>query len=227
MGFRFRRTLKLFPGVRLNFSKSGVSVSAGVRGAKVTVSKSGVRQTVGIPGTGLSHTTYTKHGSSSNTSHTYSPSSTESQSSSMSTGWIITFTAFGLLFVASQPVVLPYLIGILVIFFTLRYFYKRTKCKAETKASEIQTVENTAMSLMNVINESLKIANESTDYKTRVQKTEETKRALEELRTFSNENPEVKILRLDGVLKSIFDVEKETRDLYSNSAVIHESKNTY
>ena len=83
------------------------------------------------------------------------------------------------------------------------------------------------MSLMNVINESLKIANESTDYKTRVQKTEETKRALEELRTFSNENPEVKILRLDGVLKSIFDVEKETRDLYSNSAVIHESKNTY
>lgn len=57
MGFRFRRTIKIMPGVRLNVGKKGVSVSAGRRGANVTVGKTGVRTTVGLPGTGLSHTT--------------------------------------------------------------------------------------------------------------------------------------------------------------------------
>jgi hypothetical protein len=36
-GFRFRRRLRLFPGVRLNFSKSGVSTSIGRRGSWFTV----------------------------------------------------------------------------------------------------------------------------------------------------------------------------------------------
>lgn len=57
MGFRFRRTVKIMPGVRLNVGKKGVSVSAGRRGANVTIGKTGVRTTVGLPGTGLSHTT--------------------------------------------------------------------------------------------------------------------------------------------------------------------------
>ena len=56
MGFRFRRSVKLFPGVRLNFGKKGTSVSIGPRGAKVTVGPSGTRTTVGIPGTGISYT---------------------------------------------------------------------------------------------------------------------------------------------------------------------------
>lgn len=56
MGFRFRKSLKIAPGVRLNLSKSGVSASVGGRGATVNVSKRGTRTTVGIPGTGLSYT---------------------------------------------------------------------------------------------------------------------------------------------------------------------------
>ena len=56
MGFRFRRSVKLAPGVRLNFSKSGVSTSVGTRGAHVTLGHGQVRETVGIPGTGLSYT---------------------------------------------------------------------------------------------------------------------------------------------------------------------------
>ena len=56
MGFRFRRSVKIAPGVRLNFSKSGVSTSIGPRGAKVTIGHGRVRQTVGIPGTGISYT---------------------------------------------------------------------------------------------------------------------------------------------------------------------------
>ena len=54
--FRFRRSIKLGPGVRLNVGKTGIGVSAGVRGARRTFHSSG-RQTssVGIPGTGLSY----------------------------------------------------------------------------------------------------------------------------------------------------------------------------
>ena len=56
MGFRFRRSIRIMPGVRLNVGKRGVSTSIGVRGAHVTIGKTGVRRTVGIPGTGLSWT---------------------------------------------------------------------------------------------------------------------------------------------------------------------------
>lgn len=55
MGLRFRRSFKVFPGVRLHLSKSGFSTSFGVRGASINVGSRGVRGTVGIPGTGLSY----------------------------------------------------------------------------------------------------------------------------------------------------------------------------
>lgn len=56
MGFRFRRSVRLFPGVRLNFSLSGVSVSAGVPGATINIGPRGSRLTMGLPGTGISYT---------------------------------------------------------------------------------------------------------------------------------------------------------------------------
>ena len=57
MGFRFRRSIRVLPGVRLNISKSGVSASLGGRGATVNVGKRGTKATVGLPGTGLSYST--------------------------------------------------------------------------------------------------------------------------------------------------------------------------
>ena len=54
---RFRKSIKLFPDVRFNFSKSGVSTSIGVKGATINIKPGrSARATVGIPGTGLSHT---------------------------------------------------------------------------------------------------------------------------------------------------------------------------
>ena len=41
MGFRFRRTIKILPVIRLNVGKRGVSTSIGVRGAHVTVGRTG------------------------------------------------------------------------------------------------------------------------------------------------------------------------------------------
>jgi uncharacterized protein DUF4236 len=54
MGLRFSRRVTLFPGVRLNFSRSGVSASIGPRGASVTIGPHGSAVNLGIPGTGLS-----------------------------------------------------------------------------------------------------------------------------------------------------------------------------
>ena len=54
MGLRFRKSVSLFPGVRLNFGKTGMSVSAGVPGFRKTIHTSGkVTTSVGIPGTGI------------------------------------------------------------------------------------------------------------------------------------------------------------------------------
>jgi len=57
MSFRFWRRVRIAPGVTLNLSKSGGSLSFGPRGAKFTVGSRGKRATVGIPGTGLFYTT--------------------------------------------------------------------------------------------------------------------------------------------------------------------------
>ena len=56
MPFRFYRRVPIIPGVRLNLSKRGASVSLGGPGAHVTFGRQGVRQTVGIPGTGVYYT---------------------------------------------------------------------------------------------------------------------------------------------------------------------------
>jgi hypothetical protein len=53
---RFRKSIKIAPGLRLNVNKKSVGLSAGVRGARYSVNSSGRRtRSVGIPGTGLSY----------------------------------------------------------------------------------------------------------------------------------------------------------------------------
>lgn len=61
VGFRFRRSVRVLPGIRLNLSKSGASVSLGGRGFHYTIGSKGTRTTVGLPGTGLSWTEYRPH----------------------------------------------------------------------------------------------------------------------------------------------------------------------
>lgn len=53
MGVRFRRRIRIAPGIYLNLSGSGVSASVGPRGASLTFGRQGVHSNLGIPGTGL------------------------------------------------------------------------------------------------------------------------------------------------------------------------------
>lgn len=60
MGFRFRKSLKLGKGVRLNLGKRGVtSTSIGGKGVTLNLGKSGSKTTLNIPGTGVSYTSST------------------------------------------------------------------------------------------------------------------------------------------------------------------------
>jgi uncharacterized protein DUF4236 len=61
MGFRYRRSLRVAPGLRLNLSKSGISASVGRPDLTVNFGRRS-RATLGIPGTGLSYTSYSKSG---------------------------------------------------------------------------------------------------------------------------------------------------------------------
>ena len=63
MPFRFRRSVKILPGIRINLGKRGASLSVGGRGAHVTFGHGKVRETIGLPGTGISftHTSHQAH----------------------------------------------------------------------------------------------------------------------------------------------------------------------
>lgn len=72
MGFRFRKSVNLGGGVRVNVSKSGIGYSVGAKGVRVTKSAKGeVYGTLSAPGTGISYRTKSiKNTSLSNKSQT-------------------------------------------------------------------------------------------------------------------------------------------------------------
>lgn len=58
MPIRFHRQFTLFPGVKVNVSKTGMSITIGGKGFHLNFSKRGVMQTTNLPGKGLSHRSY-------------------------------------------------------------------------------------------------------------------------------------------------------------------------
>ena len=53
MGWRYRKRIKILPGIHINISKSGISANVGVKGASVTFGPKGTYVNTGLPGTGL------------------------------------------------------------------------------------------------------------------------------------------------------------------------------
>jgi hypothetical protein len=56
MPLRFYRRVRVIPGVTVNLSRSGPSLSLGMRGAHITFGRRGITRTVGVPGTGVFYT---------------------------------------------------------------------------------------------------------------------------------------------------------------------------
>lgn len=92
MGIRFRKRIKIAPGVYINLNKKGVSVTGGVRGAHVTVGKRGTTTSVGVPGTGLS---YVSHSPAREQHHETAPSPERPERASHTVVLLVIF--FGLM----------------------------------------------------------------------------------------------------------------------------------
>ena len=81
MGLRFRKSIKLGGGFRLNLSKSGVGYSWGTKGFRISKSAKGrTRKTFSVPGTGISYSTSSgksKRRKSTTAKQNYSQSNTD------------------------------------------------------------------------------------------------------------------------------------------------------
>ena len=53
MAWKYRKRISVFPGFRLNLSKSGVSATVGIKGFNVNMGKNGTYINAGLPGTGI------------------------------------------------------------------------------------------------------------------------------------------------------------------------------
>ena len=55
MGFRIQKSIRLGKFLRLNISKSGIGISAGIPGLRIGTGPRGAYFSAGLPGTGLSY----------------------------------------------------------------------------------------------------------------------------------------------------------------------------
>lgn len=63
MGWKYRKSIKIAPGVRLNLGKKSRSITVGGKFHRATFSSTGrVTKSTSIPGTGLHHTTTVRSG---------------------------------------------------------------------------------------------------------------------------------------------------------------------
>jgi Protein of unknown function (DUF4236) len=103
--FRFYRRIHLFPGLSLNLSKSGPSVTVGMRGAHLTLGRGGVTRTVGIPGTGIYYTSRSGYHSGFHSAHVETPVDPQSQARA-NTLATLAVLAFALLIVLAIGIII-------------------------------------------------------------------------------------------------------------------------
>lgn len=155
MAWRYRKRIKIAPGVSINLSRNGVSTTIGTRGASLSIGKNGTFINTGIPGTGL----YNRKKISSGTKS----SSTGSFSSFVLFVRILIIVgliSFGLLcFSIELPILgLLFVVGaIIYIFYTLSQSLPATPSSSSTSQEDKITAE------LRKIEEALRQINPETD----------------------------------------------------------------
>ena len=141
MGVRVNKRIKIFPGVYLNITKSGPSISIGPQGAKINIGPNGAKVNAGIPGTGVSYNK--KIGGSSNTKKG------KNNKSNSTTNLLLMIVGVGCIMLGNQykdqcPMA-SYLIyagiGILIVWLLVVLFFK--KKKEEDSSDEIPSLGGT------------------------------------------------------------------------------------
>lgn len=88
--------------------------------------------------------------------------------------------------------------------------HRRFQKDSEPKLDKFnQAISDSAQRLVDIINESLKIANESKNADTKISRLDVAKKRLEELKKLSNEYPFIKLTQLSQVEQSIAGLERE------------------
>lgn len=142
MGWRFRKSVKIASGVRVNFGKKSTSVSVGGKGYRKTFSSTGkTTTTVGIPGTGLSYsTTESNKKKQSANQNQYSANSHKTikkpAAKSYRTCGIILQILSVVLFVLSLMVALVTPVGIVTALFACFLFVMGIKYKKQAAAGD-------------------------------------------------------------------------------------------
>jgi hypothetical protein len=93
MSFRFYRRVHVLPELSLNISKSGPSVTLGVRGAHLTLGRKGITKTIGLPGTGIYYTSRSGYHTGYHSAHDMPATTTPLEISHQPiAGWVLVIT---------------------------------------------------------------------------------------------------------------------------------------
>lgn len=133
MGFRFRKSIKVAPGLKINFNKNSVGATLGTKGAHYTINSSGKRtSSVGIPGTGISYTESSGPASKTTTKQKSTKSnSNESNSKGLGKGCLtgtLIFLLIGLLLALYTFAWIPAL-GVIIYTAVSKKYDKKKKIK--------------------------------------------------------------------------------------------------
>lgn len=130
MAFSFKRSKKIGP-FRIGISKSGLSMSAGVKGLRVGANSKGTYTTVSVPGTGISSTSYAKKEKKPDVpviEKKQSPSLAHKPLPSGFVKWTLIIVCT-VLFLPLLFIVAPGLVVLLFIASPLIYWYRKKKAK--------------------------------------------------------------------------------------------------
>lgn len=139
MGLRFRKSVKIAPGVKVNFNKKSISTTFGTKGAHHTISTSGRKTTsVGIPGTGISYVETSNSNSDSNHNNAKKNSETTSKSNSTGKGCLGIFLGLFLVALLLALYTFAWIPALGVIIYTA--FSKKYDKKQKIKQIGISTI---------------------------------------------------------------------------------------
>lgn len=155
MAWRYRKRIKIAPGVSINLSRNGVSTTIGTRGASLSIGKNGTFINTGIPGTGLYNRKKISSGTKSSSTNSFS-----SFVLFVRILIIVGLISFGLLcFLIELPILgLLFVVGaIIYIFYTLSQSLPATPSSSSTSQEDKITAE------LRKIEEALRQINPETD----------------------------------------------------------------
>ena len=137
MGLRIRKSIKLGKHLKINLSKSGVSLSGGVKGARMSINTKGVRRTsIGLVGTGIYYTKQKKIGAK----HKNIDSKTKSNKANVKHMSFISFLFLTFMFVIKMIKIVSITI-INTVGFVYRFIWEKIKSQ-NAKVKENISVNN-------------------------------------------------------------------------------------